>query len=81
MELSEIEKTILTELGAARGQPIGMPVVDGASEDEIWEAIEQLVGRNFVRVFGPSNAHSPVGQDVEELHLTPLGVRYLTNPA
>lgn len=81
MELSEIEKTILMQLGAARGQPIGMPVVDGASEDDIWEAIERLVGRIYVRVIGPSNAHSPIGQDVEELHLTPIGAGYLTNPA
>ena len=81
MALSEVEKTILMQLGAARGQPIGMPAVDGASEDEIWEAIEQLVRRSYVRVFGPSNGHSPVGQDVEELHLTPLGARYVINTA
>ncbi|KQZ73072.1 hypothetical protein ASE06_11595 [Sphingopyxis sp. Root214] len=79
--MNEIDLTILKHLETARGQSIGMPSVPEASEDEIWEAIERLSRRRYIRIVGSSNAHSPVGKDVEELHLTALGARFLVGLA
>jgi hypothetical protein len=77
MALSQAQVLIMRMLAAARGQPIEMPVLPGKNEDEVMEAIEGLQRRQFVRVVGPPNGNSLIGQDVDELHLKPFGVDYL----
>lgn len=77
MALSDTQNAIMRMLAAARGQPIELPVIADKTEDEIMEAIEGLQKRQYVRVIGPPNGNSLIGMDVDELHLTPLGVGYL----
>jgi tRNA A-37 threonylcarbamoyl transferase component Bud32 len=77
MALTDTEVAIMRALAAARGLPIPMPALSGKSEEQIMEAIEGLQHRRYVRVVGPPNANSLIGQDVDELHLRPFGFDYL----
>lgn len=77
MALSQTQDAIMRMLAAARGRPIEMPLIAGNTEDEIMEAIEGLKKRQYVRVDGPPNGNSLIGQDVDELNLMPFGVDYL----
>lgn len=73
--MNALDQIIMKLLGSAQGRPIRMPSVAGATEEEICASIARLIAMRYVRVIGPPNAHSDLGQDIEELHLTPLGAR------
>lgn len=77
MALSDLQNAIMRDLRDAGGRPIGMPVQPPASEDDVMTAIEGLQRLQYVRVVGPPNGNSLIGQDVDELHLRPFGVSYI----
>ena len=75
--MNDIQEMIMRSLSGAQGQLIGMPAYTDKSEDQVMGAIEDLQRRQSVRVVGPPNMNSLIGQDVDELHLLPSGAAFL----
>lgn len=81
MPLRELERWIMASLARARGNPIALPARAGTSENEMLGAIALLQRLRYVRVIGPPNMNSDIGQDVDELRLLPEGFMYLSRMA
>jgi hypothetical protein len=77
MALSDDEVAIMRSLRTSGGRSVSMPKMLGRTEDDMMTAIDRLQERQFVRVIGPPNANSKIGQDVDELQLQPFGSNYL----
>lgn len=77
MALSELQVSIMRELGTKGGVIEGLPVRPGVDNEAVEQAIEGLVERKYVTVVGPPNQNSYLGKDVGELRLLPFGVGYL----
>ena len=72
-----MQVALMRLLAAGGGQLPELPALPGKTENEVMEAIEGLQRRQYVRVVGPPNVNSLIGQDIDELHLKPFGVDYL----
>lgn len=77
MALSELQVSIMREVGTNVGLIEGLPVRSGVDNETVEQAIEGLVERKYVTVVGPQNQNSYLGKDVCELRLLPFGVGYL----
>jgi hypothetical protein len=77
MALSELQASLMRELGTKGGLIEGLPVRPGVDNETVEQEIEGLVERRYVTVVGPSNQTSYLGKDVGELRLLPFGVGYL----
>jgi hypothetical protein len=77
MAIGELQTWVMRELATKQGLIEGLPSRPGTNPDEMEQAIDGLLRRQYVRVIGPPNANSYFGRDVDELRLLPSGVNFL----
>lgn len=73
MPLSPEADAFLSSLCETRARHEGLPVIEGMTRHEVEAMLLGLVERGLIRVHGPPNQNSDLGQDVDWLELTNLG--------
>lgn len=77
MSLDRQARDFLNKLSRTPGCRIeGLPEIEGMSRDEVEAMLLDLMERGLIRVHGPPNQNSDLGQDVETIEITSLG--YMT---